>query len=154
MCPITTSINHQQTKYKVNNKKVRTISLSVWLGSNLPLFWAKESTDMVTRSKWIYCILLSLLYMSCYCLTNVFPVLLFCVSMFVTLASLKVTLSRLCLVAVLFWYFCYHISVFIFRCNIDYQYCNHVESIFVPSAHLPCVYNPYIQESWKTTSSH
>ena len=56
------------------------------------------------------------------------PVLLFLGQYFVALASLTVTLSYLCLVAVSFWYYFHLISVFIVGCKIDYQYWNHVEN--------------------------
>ena len=68
--------------------------------------------------------------------------------------SLPVTLSRLCLVAVLFWYFFQQIYFFPVHCKKYYQYWNHAEKVFVPSVHEPCICTPYIQESKKTTNYH
>ena len=55
------------------------------------------------------------------------------VLIFLTIASLTVTLSRLCLVAVSFWY-CFHKIPFFIHCKKYYQYCNHAKKI-VPSVH-------------------
>ena len=55
------------------------------------------------------------------------------VSNFLAIVSQTVTLSRLCLVAVSFWY-CFHQVHFPpIHFKKYYQYCNHVENIFVPS---------------------
>ena len=57
------------------------------------------------------------------------------VSIFLAIASLTVTLSCLCRVAVSFWY-CFHQIPFLpVRWKKDYQYYNHVKNIFVPSVH-------------------
>ena len=84
-----------------------------------------------------------------HCCQYFVPVLLFLGQYFVALASLTVTLSYLCLVAVSFWYYCHHTSVFIVRCKIDYPYWNHVENMFLPSVNWPCICTPYVQGSKK-----
>ena len=67
-CITATSLNCQQTKYQVNNPKVRNISLVGWLESELHWCWAKVSTTMVTWSKRICCMIL---YLFLRCLINV-----------------------------------------------------------------------------------
>ena len=67
---------------------------------------------------------------------------------FLAIASLTVTLYRLCLVAVSF-YIVFVISLFFVHVNKYYHYCNHAENIFAPSVNQPCVCTPYVQESLK-----
>ena len=56
------------------------------------------------------------------------------VSIFLAIASLTVTLYRIFLVAVSFWYYFHQIPFFV-CCKKYYQFCNHVENIFVPGVH-------------------
>ena len=68
---------------------------------------------MATQSKRIRCVMSSLLSLFCSCIVNVMFQSCYSVCwFFVAIVLLTVTLYRLYLIAVSFWYCCHHISVF------------------------------------------
>ena len=68
-------------------------------------------------------------------------VLFFCVSFFLVIASLTVTLSCLCLLAVSFRFFFHQIPFFV-CCKKEYQYCNHVFKYIYTKCILTLHMNP------------
>ena len=134
------TVTRQNTK--LTTQKVRSFPLSGYLGSDL-------ASGSVARCCHCCLSIVPVSSMSCsglaccrHCFRSLVPVLsmscsgiaILCVD-FLAIALLTVTLSRLCLIAVLFLYLFHQITFPPVNCKKDYQYCNHVENSFVPSVY-------------------